>query len=210
MLFQTWPFIIFFAVLYPTYLLARATKARLALLLVSSYLFYAWLGPLYLVPLAVATLVDYLVVARMVRSTRKKFWLSLSILSNLGLLVFCKYSEFITENLNLALSSAGVTWEVPPPGFLLPAGLSFYLLQSLGYVIDTVNLSVNSQDLNGDGTVNTQDWAKFGRCKGDANEGQAGCSCADYNEEYFDPGTTNVDIADQAQFASQYNLSDCP
>jgi len=81
---------------------------------------------------------------------------------------------------------------------------------ALGCVIDIVDLSVNSQDLNGDGTVNTQDWAKFGRCKGDANEGQAGCSCADYNEEYFDPGTTNVDIADQAQFASQYNLSDCP
>lgn len=81
---------------------------------------------------------------------------------------------------------------------------------ALGYVIDVVDLSVNSQDLNGDGTVGTQDWAKFGRCKGDANEGQPGCTCADYNEEYFDPGTVNVDIADQAQFASQYNLSDCP
>jgi hypothetical protein len=81
---------------------------------------------------------------------------------------------------------------------------------ALGYVIETVNLSINSQDLNGDGTVNTQDWAKFGRCKGDANEGLPGCSCADFNEEYYDPGTTNVDIADQAQFASQYNLSDCP
>lgn len=81
---------------------------------------------------------------------------------------------------------------------------------ALGYVIDTIDLSVNSQDLNGDGIVNTQDWAKFGRCKGDANEGQAGCSCADYNEDYYPGGVNNVDIADQAQFASQYNLSDCP
>ncbi|MBC8366194.1 hypothetical protein H8E52_02170 [bacterium] len=80
---------------------------------------------------------------------------------------------------------------------------------ALGYVIETVNLSINSQDLNGDGTVNTQDWAKFGRCKGDANEGLPGCSCADYNEDYY-TGPNNVDIADQAQFASQYNLSDCP
>jgi hypothetical protein len=79
---------------------------------------------------------------------------------------------------------------------------------ALGYVIDVVDLSVNSQDLNGDGTVNTQDWAKFGRCKGDANENQAGCTCADYNEDYLT--AVNVDIADQAQFASAYNLSNCP
>jgi len=136
MLFQTWPFILFFALLYPAYLLARRTRLRLALLLVGSYVFYAWLGPLYLIPLVIATVVDYFVVARMVVSRRKKFWLSLSIVNNLGLLVFFKYSQFITDNLNLALSSSGVTWEIPAPGFLLPAGLSFYLLQSLGYVID--------------------------------------------------------------------------
>jgi|SaaInl8_200m_RNA_FD_contig_61_1080030_length_1397_multi_2_in_0_out_0_1 hypothetical protein len=79
---------------------------------------------------------------------------------------------------------------------------------ALGYVIDVVNLSVNSQDLNGDGTVNTQDWAKFGRCKGD--DTLAGCSCADYNEDYYHTGTTDVNIADQAQFATQFNLSNCP
>jgi D-alanyl-lipoteichoic acid acyltransferase DltB (MBOAT superfamily) len=105
-------------------------------LLAGSYVFYAWLGPLYLLPLVLATVVDYLVVARMVRSGRKKLWLSLSFASNLGLLVFFKYSEFVTDNLNLALSSIGVTLEVPTPGLLLPAGLSFYLLQSLGYAIE--------------------------------------------------------------------------
>jgi len=136
MLFQTWPFILFFALLYPAYLLARGARLRLALLLIGSYVFYAWLGPLYLIPLAVATVVDYFVVARMAQSPRKKLWLPLSIVTDLGLLVACKYSAFITENLNAALSSAQVTWEIPPPGFLLPAGLSFYLLQSLGYVID--------------------------------------------------------------------------
>jgi len=136
MLFQSWPFILFFACLYPVYLLTKAPRVRLAVLLAGSYVFYAWLGPFYLVPLVLATVVDYVVVARMAKSARKKLWLALSIANNLGLLVLCKYSEFVTDNLNLALSSAGVTWTIPAPGFLLPAGLSFYLLQSLGYVID--------------------------------------------------------------------------
>ena len=83
MLFQTWPFILFFALLYPVYLLARGARVRLALLLVGSYVFYAWLGPLYLIPLAIATVVDYFVVARMAQSRRRKLWLSLSIVTDL-------------------------------------------------------------------------------------------------------------------------------
>ena len=136
MLLQTWPFFIFFAIVYPVYLLTQRTRLRLPCLLISSYLFYAWLGPIYLVPLAYASVVDYVLVAGMARSRRKRIWLALSIANNLGLLVFFKYSGFITNNVNLLLSSVGARYVVGAPPWLLPAGLSFYLLQSLGYVID--------------------------------------------------------------------------
>ncbi len=136
MLFHTLPFFVFFAVLYPTYLLTKETRLRLPLLLAASYVFYAWLSPLYLLPLLYATVVDYLIAGQMVQSRRPKAWLALSIANSLAVLGFFKYGAFIANNVNSALSLAGLAYVIPVPKSLLPAGLSFFLLQSIGYVID--------------------------------------------------------------------------
>jgi len=136
MLFQTLPFLVFFAIVYPVYLLIKGTRLRLPWMLVISYAFYAWLGWPYLIPLAYATVVDYLVTGRMVKSRRPRAWLALSIANDLGVLIFFKYAGFIAENINFLLRSLGVSYVIPPVGFLLPAGLSFYILQSIGYTID--------------------------------------------------------------------------
>jgi len=136
MLFQTWPFFIFFAIVYGVYLLVQRTRLRLPLLLASSYVFYAWLSPLYLIPLAYATIVDYFVAGRIEKSPRKGAWLFVSIANDLAVLGFFKYAGFVAENVNLLLSSLHVPYAIPSPSFLLPAGLSFFLLQSIGYTID--------------------------------------------------------------------------
>jgi len=136
MLFHTWAFLLFFLVVYPLYLLVKRTRLRLPWLLATSYLFYAWLSPLYLIPIVYASIVDYFLVARMVTSHRKKFWLGLSITNSLALLSVFKYGQFLTDNANLLLSALRLPYELPAPSFLLPAGLSFYLFQSMGYVID--------------------------------------------------------------------------
>jgi D-alanyl-lipoteichoic acid acyltransferase DltB (MBOAT superfamily) len=136
MLFQTLPFLVFFAIFYPVYLLTRETRLKLPLLLVASYAFYAWLNPLYLIPLAYATVVDFLIAGRIERGRHKKAWLTLSIVNDLGILAFFKYAGFIAENLNVLFSSLNVTYVIPKPGFLMPAGMSFFLLQSIGYMID--------------------------------------------------------------------------
>jgi alginate O-acetyltransferase complex protein AlgI len=136
MLFYTWPFLVFFAIVYPLYLLIQGTRLRLVWLLISSYVFYAALSPLYLIPIIYHSLADYFLVARMVRSRRKKLWLSLSITNSLALLILFKYSSFLVTNLNALLATLGVPYAVTAPGILLPAGLSFYLLQSMGYIID--------------------------------------------------------------------------
>ena len=72
----------------------------------------------------------------MVRSRRPKAWLALSIANSLAVLGFFKYGAFIANNVNATLSLAGLASVVPVPKSLLPAGLSFFLLQSSGYVID--------------------------------------------------------------------------
>jgi alginate O-acetyltransferase complex protein AlgI len=136
MLFHTWPFALFFIIVYPAYLALKNTRLRVPWLLAASYFFYACFNPLYLILISYSTLLDYIVVMKMAKSTRRKMWLSISIVNNLGLLSFFKYGGFVTDNLNLLLSSLGIPYVLPAPGIILPVGISFYIFQSMSYTID--------------------------------------------------------------------------
>jgi alginate O-acetyltransferase complex protein AlgI len=72
----------------------------------------------------------------MARSRRKGRWLVVSITNSLVLLGIFKYAQFAADNVNALLSTLRIPYLLPAPGILLPAGLSFYLFQSMGYVID--------------------------------------------------------------------------
>lgn len=136
MLFHTWPFVSFFLIVYPIYLILKETRFRLLWLLAASYFFYACFHPLYPILIAYSTVVDYTVVVRMGKSSRRKAWLLVSILNNLGLLGFVKYAGFVTDNLNLLLSLLRIPYLIPAPSIFLPIGISFYTFQSMSYVID--------------------------------------------------------------------------
>lgn len=136
MLFHTWPFVLFFLIVYPTYLALKRTRLNLPWLLATSYFFYAWLNPLYLILIFYSTLLDYLVVVMMEKWGRRKTLLSVSIVNNIGLLGFFKYGQFVTDNINALLSSLGSSYALPTPGILLPVGISFYVFQSMSYTID--------------------------------------------------------------------------
>ena len=136
MLFHTLPFVLFFLIVFPIYLVLKETRFRLLWLLTASYFFYACFNPLYLILIAYSTLLDYTVVVRMEKSSHRKLWLCISIINNLALLAFFKYGGFITDNLNVLLSSLGVPYAIAAPGILLPIGISFYTFQSMSYVID--------------------------------------------------------------------------
>jgi D-alanyl-lipoteichoic acid acyltransferase DltB (MBOAT superfamily) len=135
MLFHTWPFLLFFVVVYTGYLALRPTRFWLHWLLAASYFFYGWWNPLYLLLVVYSTALDYAIVVFMDRSQRKGFWLFFSLLSNLGLLAFYKYAGFVTENLNALLTHVS-SWTIPAPDVLLPVGISFYTFQSMSYTID--------------------------------------------------------------------------
>ena len=136
MLFHTWIFLLFFLIVYPIYLALKKTRFNNLWLLIASYTFYGWWNPLYLILIGYSSALDYFVVAKMVRSERKKLWLSLSLVNNLALLSFFKYGNFVAENLNLLLSALGTSYAIPMPNILLPVGISFYTFQSMSYTID--------------------------------------------------------------------------
>ena len=160
MLFHTWHFFLFLAVAYPGFLLLRKTRYMNVWLLAASYFFYGWWNPLYLFLIIYSTALDYYVGLKLdpVRSCHftsngvdrlsrrgtpingvwqsRKMWLTLSVVNNLFLLGFFKYAGFVTDNLNTLFSWLHLGLAIPPPGILLPIGISFFTFQSMSYSID--------------------------------------------------------------------------
>jgi alginate O-acetyltransferase complex protein AlgI len=136
MLFHTWPFFLFLLVVLPVYLVLRQTRFAIWWLFAASYFFYGWWNPLYLLLIFYSTVLDYVVVILMDRSHRKRLWLVVSLVNNLLLLGFFKYADFVVENLNALLHTAGIAFQLSAPDVLLPVGISFFTFQSMSYTID--------------------------------------------------------------------------
>lgn len=125
--------IIFLPVLFLFYFLAN-DKAKNYVLLAFSLIFYGWGGPKYLILMIAMVLTDYLFALGIdfVRpSFQKKILVFLAVFSNLGILGYFKYTNFLVENINGLL---GTKWEVKE--IILPIGISFFTFQAMSYVID--------------------------------------------------------------------------
>lgn len=109
------------------------TKKRI--LAVASCLFYAFWDYRYLGLLLAISVIDYVCARAIARpeSNRRKAWLVVSIVSNLGILGYFKYCNFFIDNLNGLLPNS---FEIPHQQILLPAGISFYTFKTMSYVID--------------------------------------------------------------------------
>src|SRR5947209_19588073 len=98
MLFHTWVFLVFIAVVYPVYLLVRRHNGLMNLwLMLASYTFYGWWNPWYLLLLFGTSAIDYVMVLFMDRSRTqrvRKLWLIISLVSNFGFLGYFNYSGF--------------------------------------------------------------------------------------------------------------------
>lgn len=119
------------------YLLPRT--ARNGWLVVASYVFYGWGKPLYILLLLFSTLLDFccaLGIAKSGQAGRRKLLLACSVIGNLGLLAFFKYSGFFVRTSNELLGAPGAETLALAGGILLPLGISFYTFQSLSYTID--------------------------------------------------------------------------
>jgi len=65
MLFHTWPFLVFLAVVLPVYFSLRKTFLWLPWLTLASYFFYGWWNPYYLILVLYSTVLDFFLVALM-------------------------------------------------------------------------------------------------------------------------------------------------
>ena len=138
MLFATYTYAVFLAVVLPLYALLPL-RGRQIMLLVASYVFYCWETPVYGILIFASTFLDYLVglgLARTENPLGRKALLGCSLVGNLGMLGFFKYGDFLGANLVGIGHLLGFEGHWAPMGFILPVGISFYTFQTLSYSID--------------------------------------------------------------------------
>lgn len=114
--------------------LVVSSSYRRAVLLAASLIFYAAVKLEYLGLIIASSLIDYLAALAMCKHTQKTMrgcLLSVSVILNLSLLISFKYWNFFAVGLE-TLSSA----ELFVHNWIIPVGLSFYTLQTMGYTID--------------------------------------------------------------------------
>ncbi len=142
MLFNSLIFLVFAAIFFGLWpWVKRHQNLRYIFLVVSSFIFYGWWDWRFLFLIIGSGVLDYcsgLLMAA--RPDRKKLWLALSILGNVGSLMIFKYSGFFADNLSALLGLFGVDVELrealPKFVLILPVGISFYTFQSMSYTID--------------------------------------------------------------------------
>lgn len=137
MLFNSLQFLIFLPIVVGLYYLLPP-KHRWILLFVASCYFYMAFVPQYILILFLIIGVDYIVALTIeqVSGKLKKFYLIISIISNIGLLAAFKYLAFINENLTQLLGFFNIHFFNKDLGLVLPIGLSFHTFQSLSYIIE--------------------------------------------------------------------------
>jgi D-alanyl-lipoteichoic acid acyltransferase DltB (MBOAT superfamily) len=129
---------------------AQKPLGRVIVLFVASSLFYhAWAaampGPYrYLLALLLATIaLDYylgLWIERTEDPWSRKALVVVSLVSNLGILVFFKYTNFFTQD----VANRAFGTEIPALHLILPAGISFHTFQSLSYTIDVYRKEIKA------------------------------------------------------------------
>ncbi len=171
MLFTSYLFLAFLCVLFALYFLAPK-KYQWCVLLVGSYVFYAFAGLWCLVFILFTTVSVYVISSlvgraisrenayisqnkdtlskeerKLYRTKAKKKRLHILICGlvlNFGVLAVLKYTAFAVTNINALIELFGGK-ALSVPDLLLPMGISFYIFQSCGYLIDVYRAKVQPE-----------------------------------------------------------------
>ena len=153
-------FWLFFLVVLAGYsLIYKKLFARNFYLFILSLFFYYKTGGLYLFLLILVTLVDFscgLLIHHSQKKFLRKFFILFSIISNLGILAYFKYTAFIVATMNdllgtdfkvydflAAFSNQHLGTSFNISNIILPIGISFFTFQSLSYTFEIYRKKIN-------------------------------------------------------------------
>jgi D-alanyl-lipoteichoic acid acyltransferase DltB (MBOAT superfamily) len=138
MLFNSIEFVIFFILVTGLYFMLPH-KFRWFLLLVASCFFYMFFKPVYILILGFTIVIDYyagILLENEPDKKKKKNYLIMSLVANIGVLAVFKYFNFINDNISDVASYFGYKNQIPYLNILLPIGLSFHTFQAMSYTIE--------------------------------------------------------------------------
>jgi alginate O-acetyltransferase complex protein AlgI len=137
MIFNSFQFVFFFLIVTISYFVLPH-KYRWGWLLAASCYFYMVFVPVYILILGFTIVVDYFA-GRLIENEsgkRRRLFLIMSLIANIGVLAIFKYYNFLNDNLSALLHGVGYQNPIPYLSILLPIGLSFHTFQAMSYTIE--------------------------------------------------------------------------
>ena len=141
MLFSSMTFIhVFLPIVLLLYLITKK-ELHNPILLVASIIFYAWGEPRYLAIMLLTIIINYFGALLIEKNPlHKKPALIITIIANLGFLIYYKYFNFLITNCNNLFNS-----HISALDIVMPIGISFYTFQAISYVVDVFRGETKAQ-----------------------------------------------------------------
>ena len=139
MIFNSYEYLLFLPIVAIVYFTLPWVKGRVVWLLMASYFFYMVWNPIFILLIIASTVVDYFAgraIGAAQNEQRKKLFLWMSLLMNLGILFYFKYYNFLKDNVQFLFDQLNLDLEIVGHSWILPVGISFYTFQTLSYTID--------------------------------------------------------------------------
>jgi alginate O-acetyltransferase complex protein AlgI len=132
MLFNSFEFLLFFPLVCFLFF-ALPHRFRWLLLLIASCIFYMYFIPIYILILFFTIIIDFIagIIIEKAEGPRKKGFLVLSLVANIGVLSIFKYLNFVISNTDKLFGTS-----LPLLNIILPIGLSFHTFQAMSYTIE--------------------------------------------------------------------------
>ena len=144
MLYNSFPFLLFFPITSLLYF-AVPQRLRWIYLLFVSYFFYMNWNPAYALLMISLTIITFVGALAIEKQKNAKAILTTVLLGAFTPLIVFKYLNFINASIFEVLSFCGLRMEVPRLDLLLPVGISFYTFQTVGYVIDVYRKKISAE-----------------------------------------------------------------
>ncbi len=137
MLFNSVEFLCFFPIVTLGYFLLPH-RHRWWWLLAASCVFYMFFKAVYILILFFTIIIDYVAGIQIAQAhgKRRKWYLVMSLVANVGVLAVFKYYNFLNDNISGLYSLFGGHNPIPYLTILLPIGLSFHTFQAMSYTIE--------------------------------------------------------------------------
>lgn len=142
LLFSSGAFLFIFLVFILGYsALQKKLSARLLFVTFFSYYFFYKSSGWYFLLLVLVTISDFYIAKQIDKRKHPKAWLWLSLIIDLGMLGYFKYTNFFAGMIENMLGN-----NFQPYDIFLPVGISFYTFKAVSYVVDVYRQKMKPMD----------------------------------------------------------------